>query len=434
MTYTLFVKGVISWMHNQFRRKSIVRWKTGVVLSLFLILCYYPFPSMAKVTGNCSNCHTMHSSQNGTSDGANSPIDFGEEGSLPNDALTKADCIGCHSNTGPATIVEVGGNPGDPETSRIPIVYNMTQPVNELAGGNFYWMTSASGGIDQAEIDNRGHNVLAGPGGSLAAEGISLKDSVLNDAPGNRIAETGLMAESCYPCHLYLNGRDFNLTLNPALINEPFCGCKSCHTKIQGKHHADDHASADPDDYNNIVHDTMGCYRFLQDHDTAISGVWGIESYDWEQSKGADHPINQYQGSDPAKLSSEQDHSISDHCGGCHGNFHAKDRTNSSGINSSPWMRHPTHIGLPAGGEFNPYTTYSLDAPVARRNLTPYTNPAERSKVNPSGYTGNDQVMCLSCHRAHASQYPDLLRWDYSAIEANNGKSGGCLICHTGKI
>ena len=32
-----------------------------------------------------------------------------------------------------------------------------------------------------------------------------------------------------------------------------------------------------------------------------------------------------------------------------------------------------------------------------------------------AGPTSNDQVMCLSCHRAHATPFADATRWDMAA-------------------
>jgi hypothetical protein len=49
---------------------------------------------------------------------------------------------------------------------------------------------------------------------------------------------------------------------------------------------------------------------------------------------------------------------------------------------------------------------------------------------------GTDIVMCLSCHMAHASPYPHMLRWDYSEMITGNGEavSGkGCFVCHSSK-
>ncbi|MCJ7615472.1 MAG: hypothetical protein MUO43_02930, partial [Desulfobacterales bacterium] len=45
----------------------------------------------AKVTGLCSNCHTMHNSQGGA------PMaDYGPSSGV-NPCLTLGDCIGCHA-------------------------------------------------------------------------------------------------------------------------------------------------------------------------------------------------------------------------------------------------------------------------------------------------------------------------------------------------
>jgi predicted CXXCH cytochrome family protein len=64
---------------------------------------------------------------------------------------------------------------------------------------------------------------------------------------------------------------------------------------------------------------------------------------------------------------------------------------------------------------------YSTEAPVA------WTNPD-----SPSLETA--VVMCLSCHRPHGSNQPDMLRWDYrNMIAGDDTKSGGCFTCHTTK-
>jgi hypothetical protein len=49
-------------------------------------------------------------------------------------------------------------------------------------------------------------------------------------------------------------------------------------------------------------------------------------------------------------------------------------------------------------------------------------------------FTDNPRVACVSCHRAHASDQPDLLRFDYTAQTAGEGSSTiGCLGCHVGQ-
>jgi hypothetical protein len=93
---------------------------------------------------------------------------------------------------------------------------------------------------------------------------------------------------------------------------------------------------------------------------------------------------------------------------------------------SSPFTRHPTDIILPNTGEYAAYTSYSVEAPVAR-TAVPDT-PSD--VVTP----GTDVITCLSCHAAHGTDYSDMLRWDYDdMISGDSGKTGGCFTCHTTK-
>ncbi|MBW2740983.1 MAG: hypothetical protein JRE64_19540, partial [Deltaproteobacteria bacterium] len=118
----------------------------------------------AKVTGMCSNCHTMHNSQGGSHMIINTTIDGtgGTGGTLLNDggypALTRGSCVGCH--TGENT-----------STSATPYVYNtdsVTYGTDTLAGGNFKWVLDS---------DAKGHNVSGIP--TMTADGV------LSEAPGD---------------------------------------------------------------------------------------------------------------------------------------------------------------------------------------------------------------------------------------------------------
>ncbi|WP_156469437.1 hypothetical protein [Candidatus Desulfofervidus auxilii] len=59
---------------------------------------------MAKVTGVCSNCHTMHNSQDGqpvVKFGGWDPSNGQQTGSIsdePQEYLLISNCIGCHTN------------------------------------------------------------------------------------------------------------------------------------------------------------------------------------------------------------------------------------------------------------------------------------------------------------------------------------------------
>ena len=70
---------------------------------------------------------------------------------------------------------------------------------------------------------------------------------------------------------------------------------------------------------------------------------------------------------------------------------------------------------------------YNVEAPVGRTSVPEDVIPV------PGVTAANDVVTCLSCHAAHATDYPDMLKWDYDAMVAGGSGSGGCFTCHTTK-
>ncbi len=368
-----------------------------VIFSVFFML-WTPCPLHAKVTGPCADCHTMHNSQGG------SAVATDSEGNListPHEKLLKTTCVGCHSNsTGNATIV-----------NHTPIVLTASEPVyptngsasGTLAAGNFYWVLHAT--PNNADPDTSGHNCLAIPGVSA--------DSHLSQAPGKPDSANG---PNCAGCHDRIDS------------------CKSCHTPA---HHADDTGGG-------VIGASGGWYRYLNSsyHGTANTGVKGIEDPDWEQTVSAsDH--NEYNGCNNPY--GNDDNSISNDCAGCHYKFHGINYTDTNGTvvadNHSPWFLHPTHLPLPndTNKEYYYYNNpggggpgdYNPQAPVARDPGVLAGMSGPTNIVTP----GSDQVMCLSCHRAHASPYPDMLRWNY-VNDCQAGQSNancGCFVCHTTK-
>ena len=355
-----------------------------VVVMIALMFTLGVVAANAKVDGQCSNCHTMHNSQDGADVDANGPYN----------ALTKGDCLGCHgqSPSGTANII-----------SNIPQVLHAG---NDLAGGNFAYITGGKANVT-ADSSTAGHNV----------SDIGVDEATLTAPPGDENS-TRITA-----------GAGGNFTC---------AGTYGCHgnrategnfASISGAHHADDSALK----FGTISETGQGAtvatsYRFLL-------GVKGGEDDDWQATASAsDH--NEYKGAagtgSESSISSPGGGTISGLCGECHGNFHG---SADIGGTSSPWKRHPTDISLPASGEYASYNPdaatageYSLEAPVARTAIP----NASTATVTPSG-TSDDIVMCLSCHRAHASPNQDMLRWNYSDMVAGGGGSGGCMVCHSNK-
>ena len=324
-----------------------------------LCLIFSVVSSEAKVTGSCSNCHTMHGSQ------TPAPPQWTGRGWTPgatHAALLVATCVGCHSNTGAGTIL----------SDNTPVVLNIgTPPTAPLAGGNFYYITS-----DDAVEHAKGHNVA----------GIDAKDVTLGlTPPGGSILGSQLTCSGSYGCHGH-NGRQSEDT---PVADET--------QAVKGAHHGDDSV---------IDGSTVAkSYRFLL-------GITGKEDSNWELEPSTAH--NEYKGD----TTFSTHNTISYLCGECHGNFHS-----DAGVgNASPWLRHPTDIFLPQTGEYatyNPTTTYNNLVPVA---YTDFNNPSRATAV----------IMCLSCHRAHASPFFKMMRWDYKSDNLSEALSG-CNVCHTSK-
>jgi hypothetical protein len=375
-----------------------------IFFAMGFIMVLFPVSLHAHISaGTCSNCHTMHNSQNGSA----VAYDFdGVSFSLtdtPKDSLLIHTCLGCHSSTGTDTIVTLPGG------LNVPIVFNTGgYPTPALAGGNFYYVS-----LGGADNDAKGHNVFAG-----APEGTLIR------APGDT---GGFSLCGTNSCHANIHGTVIGSTVG---LNGRQ-GCTKCHmvdtdNRPKGFHHKDD---------TGPVIDTVdeGCYRFLKGHAAGSNlCVTGIEDDDWEFETSTDH--NEYLGDDTCSKitvgglfncwSNTGKSVMTSFCSACHMYFHVQDTTP---VGASPWLRHPADTVLPNSEEYSVYRTYDPIVPVARPQSF-IDNGVSSNTVTP----GQDMVMCLSCHRAHASPYFKMMRWDYRGWPGNAGTSG-CSRCHTSK-
>lgn len=392
-----------------------MKMKLGVITCALLLLC--GSSAWAAVTGQCSDCHTMHNSQDGTT----VVPELGR-------SLTTGDCVGCHT----------GDNGVD--ASNIPYVFHSADEYgpdydsggnlindgasNSLAGGSFSMVDTN---------DSYGHNVV----------GIASDDGTLGTTPPGWIASTFPANDGSGGSVGNINGG--NATWSTQLTCAGTNGCHGSHENaddfadIRGSHHGDD---------STIDGTTVArSYRFLR-------GILGFEDDDWEFTvSDTDH--NQYYGVDRTSTSTTgmNSQTISYLCAECHGLFHSNDgSTAGSGIieggtainNVNPWLRHPTDFALStAGGEYLDYAdaggiaattsgvtaAYNFIAPLASADVSGAIS-------NPFSGSDNDIVSCLSCHRAHGSAYDDMLRWDYDQMiaSATTGfDNKGCFACHTTK-
>jgi predicted CXXCH cytochrome family protein len=327
--------------------------------------------------------------------------------------LQSADCVACHTGTFTAKTTPLGA----------PQVWTESEPHEMLSGGNFYWVGTAGD-------DKKGHNVA----------GVSSQDTRMRSytPPGWTPRATNSFAPPGY------NAGEVNDGMTLWWIQLTCAGTNGCHghhsyinpmEAMKGTHHNNTGGDWGNNKYGVADGSSLpNSYRFLQD-------IWGGEDGDAEWTiSSSDH--NEYSGEN--NTSNERDNDLIDHygtgttisflCAKCHGIFHA--RIDSNVYFGSPFVRHPTDIVMPERGEYRFYNPkdngkYNPLVPVARGSA-----PKKSSSMVIPGSTSATGaiVMCLSCHRAHGSNYPDILRFNYSAIDTDNGNNDvGCFVCHASK-
>ena len=341
------------------------------------------FPTLVQAAGmksKCSDCHTMHNSQNGATMSSAAYT-------TGNAQLLRLNCIGCHAgstNNGTTVYPQVAGAGA--------------QGVNMLAGGYFNDGSTAA-------LDAKGHNVAgySGPDVNFTLTGAGVPPGWENGVQwigdtnySNQVTCSGAYgaANLQYGCHQ--NGGHHTNNVRGTVTNSP--------TSVGTS------------------------YRFL-------SGVKGFEDAEWEWGSTASSigtaNHNQYYAVLRAKGDPDAGNSdtMNGLCAKCHGNFHGQaDQDTGAGTG---WIRHPTDVDLSTSAtEHNTYANYDPLVPVG-------TSVVAVTKVTTLVQTGgNGIVLCISCHRPHGGDYSDLLRWSYGEMVAGSAGSAagrGCFKCHSAK-
>lgn len=374
--------------------------KYRLLIGLGIILFLFPSVKLDAMihSGVCSDCHTMHGTEDNMSMRLDStPVTGGGASecydchSQLRGALLRMDCIGCHAQ----------GIAGAPNiiNNTPQVAFNTT--TADLAAGNIRHVF-----VDDAN----GHNVHGFPSPPIGADG-----RLLNTPPG-------------YDASFDPSAGKYDSSYATGQV---MCaGQNGCHGNrdelsqakaINGAHHYNDTVLQYGAEFNEALQGTEvgNSYRFL-------FKVRGAEDDDWQKTIGAtDH--NEYLGVPFDAGRSTQAwadiKTMSQLCAECHGNFHS-----GAGLRSSNmWIRHPTDVVMPNSVPFSDVTSFSPTVPIARQSLAGGTSQASGTVT-----AGSDVVFCLSCHSAHASPYPSMLRWDYdTCFGSDPDHKCGCYTCHS---
>jgi hypothetical protein len=232
-------------------------------------------------------------------------------------------------------------------------------------GGDFFWLTQSYNytvrGTEYTSLpDNTGHNVIASDFG-LAADGTNTQ------APGGLYPASVLGCQSCHSPHGITDGG--TATGQPPV-------------SVSGSYGATPPAGT-----------IAGNYRLLRDLDAApVAVTAGFGESD------TSHPA--------------YGQNMGEWCATCHGDY----------INDS--HRHPSGNGEFLNGQATTYHAYVSTGDFTGSPATSFLQfvQFERQETDTAvllagvtstaGPDSSDNVMCLSCHRAHATAFNNATRWD----------------------
>jgi len=303
-------------------------------------------------TGGVGECSSCHSLHN-----APTGVEW-----LLRESDPSSICLNCHAGAGGPDSSSVFSPDGSALTP----------------GGDFYWLTKSFSWIDgQSPGDSHGHNIVA-------LDFNLLSDPVRTVSPGGTFPAAKL---SCISCH------------------DP-------HGQVSGGTAGGQPAVAESGSYGV----SGGNYRLLGDADYLPPGGTGFVN---------DAPVARQNDSAPygENAASHVDYGVgmSAWCGNCHAAIVASRHLSTSGSSS---FRHSTDKTL--GNRFvSMYNAYVSSGDLSGSVTSSYLQflPFERGtsvlqQLDPNSIQGmdnNSRLMCLSCHRAHASAFPNAGRWDFSA-------------------
>ena len=325
---------------------------------------------------HCDGCHTMHGSQDGAVMNRGNTSAAITVGNVTTPSLLMGSdpssvCLNCHIGNGSYHIASADNT-----------------LVNYNAGGDFTWLTNTYSYLVRGNPvtgggEGVGHNIISGDYGYQA-------DATLSVAPGGTFPAGQLYCTSCHDPH----GRVRSQLGTP--VSAPISGSGSY---------------GDPVPTDGSI---LGNYRLLGDSQYTPS----IGSNSVYTGFDADAPIATASNTGFYGSSVDYGSGMSNWCKNCHWKtpgvmHHVDENANlvSSGYaeNYNKYVATGDLTGDPTGAEGS--GSYDGLVPIERG----VTIGADLDPSSTAGASGNSHVMCLTCHRAHASAYDNIGRWDFGA-------------------
>jgi len=362
---------------------------TATLLAIGLSGMAYAFHSGG--VAECGGCHSMHSpNPSGTF--------------LLTQSDSSSTCIECHS----------GPTRSSYHVFTYPLPGAGVPPVNFTPGGDFTYLLKdykfTLRGTPTTELgQTHGHNVVA------ADFGLTV-DTDFATSPGGTYPSSNLACASCHDPHGKYRriGGDTNYTI--ATAGAPIIGSGSYNTSLTP-----------------TASQAVGVYRLLAGQGYQRAGAPpypGVPAASAPSTYNQDEATNQVRVAYGHAPTGGGRTTWGEWCATCHAKMHS----NGNYV-------HPVDetLGSTIAGIYNKYinssNTVGGAAATSYLSLVPFVeNTADyavlkshASNTNKylNGPASSDRVSCLSCHRAHASGFPDALRWQMEGEFITVADAGG---------
>ncbi len=322
----------------------------------------------------CEGCHSMHSPA-----AADNRLLVGTDPS--------STCLSCHEHAGDT-------GPSSYHISTAPADYAAKAPQQRTPGGDFAWVKKTwDAGLDPART--HGHNIVAVDQGYAADD-----NNLYAPGGGTSFPSSQLGCQSCHDQHGqtrrtltgYQKGGTIGATVLPIMASGS---------------------------YNNSPNPTateaVGVYRLLRGMGDASQGVTFANA----AIAVAPSTYNMTEATNQVRVAygASGADTWGNWCATCHadmhsgtGNVHPVDASlNDMALNYNAYLKSGDLSGT-SGTSFSslvPFAEASGDYSVLKTH-------AVNNGSYLSGPASGDKVMCLSCHRAHASGMPEALRFSQS--------------------